>query len=132
MKTKATIEKEPRFTSLVEVLDDAKCSDFISVQLARIETARVNAIYKAGKGAKLKKGPYDYLLDRGMLHPTALIEEFKLIDQKKSILPSSTRSLITEICLHSMQETITYWQKIDEAPEVKKPRAKKKSTVTKV
>lgn len=124
MKTK--VEKQPRFTSLVEVLEDAKCKDFINAQLEKISNARRLALINAPSGARLRKGPYDLLFDIGKLHPICFIEEFKLIDQKRSSLPAAARSMITGICLHSMQETITYWQKIDEAPEAKKPRSKKK------
>lgn len=93
-----------------------------------------SAMTQGGK-YKLKRCAFQSLDEKGMLEPDFIVNEFALIQQKKSKLSAGERSVINQIVFVAMQlaaekkmrEKETAEKAKDDTPKLKKPRTRKKS-----
>jgi len=110
-----------KFETVKDLINDDKFLKFISVRLIEIEDNRKKILRESGKGASLKKGPYDYLSEKKLLNPESIKVEFIQISMKTSSLPSIVREYIDNLCLVAIQKTIAYYDAIDKKKAIKKP-----------
>ena len=91
------------FNCLEDVLKDEVCKSKIREQLKKVSSGRM-----AGPpaGMRFKRTGYDVLNEGGHLNYGYFIQEYPLIEQKKSILPSSQRQLIEGVVVTAIRNTI--------------------------
>jgi len=131
METELKAEATARFNNLDEILADPKCAEFVCDHVEEINQHRVNILNKAPKGAKLKRGAYEFLDEAGLLNPSGLLSQFKLIEQKKSVFPASAREFIVSVIYVAARRTAAYYDAIDKKAPVAKFEPQKKTKATK-
>jgi len=100
-------------SSIEEILNNQKCFEFINQRINKIHNHRREILKKAGTGSRLKRSSVDVLTDMNMFSAYPLMDEFRLILHKKSKLPSSVRDLIINIVSVAINQTIHYFDKLD-------------------
>ncbi len=91
------------FENLQQVLSDDVCKKHIQEQIGSLLTKR---IVNPPPGMKWKRTGYDVLQEQSNLNATYFIQAYPLIEEKKSTLPSSIRSLIEDVVVRSIRKTI--------------------------
>lgn len=106
-----------RFHQVKDLLNDQKCKDFISEKITEIENKRKKAFADAAlHNLTLAQTPLEFLTDRNLLNPEAMIQEYFLITANISPLPAACKIFIWSVMVNSIQKTTAYYDKLDSEP----------------
>ena len=101
---------EKHFNNVEEVFEDEKFGDILFKSKESISRIGIPP-----KGMRFKRTGVDFLIENEMLTNRRLIDEYRLIVDKKSNLSSCVRMSIVRIINNAIQKTIMSYSKVIES-----------------
>lgn len=95
------IVSKKEFKTLSEVIQDERFEGFLKASLGKLKNRK-----NPPAGKRYKRGPINTLREKGLFNTESFVKEFETVLLKKSNLPSSARSLMSEIMSNAVQSTI--------------------------
>lgn len=89
----------------MEEKKDIKAVTVEDVKAELEKTLKRMADAREGKlkdGERFRRTPYDSLSEKGLLTPDALVREYDIIADKKSVLSANERDFVWDICTDAM------------------------------